>query len=431
MGIDSSREKQKSHQVNLSFNHIQVTLTIIFVLIVAAVGIVLVMILPTKTAPIPTATTVIPTVTFPENPFINPNSIIYQALVPNTDGTSPSLCNFLTSDSKSLSFVNIGTQFKTVFFSTSTSIPAVIGGPNDVLPTQDTSLWTSLQSLVPNNLVLSSQTQWQKCTITNNASSCVIITWPNDSAIDKSFFLSSIWNNDPVMVSFQLDPALPIGLNYRCTIQSAITEFTNLSQVVSGLTAPLSDSITVLLYTTGQNYLSFVVVQPFTSSVSYFTYFTTTNQTPPQSINIEPADGNVVYADMTNDGNWMIVLSLSSLYLFKRNVQNGVIDFLQSDTLRLDNSTTVFSSCALSRINALTMWCCIATNKGFSMIISVDLSNGRFKTNTFKKVLSQKLKTTQGQATMIAFSSTPNMIVEIVSDTFGHQEITLFNQNLI
>lgn len=386
------------------------------IVVVLAIVLPLILIKPSTIPPAPPATATPSSVPSENYPPINPQAITYQTLVPPLSGIMKNAATISNTNStnKTTSFLLSGRNSSSAIFiahfDTGTiNLPANLGSTG----------WSTVQDISTQLVIGYDQgtSSWKGWTSSGSSSA---ITWSNPTILDNEFFVSPIWAASPgnVIASFQ-----KVNSQYEMTVQSESAVF-NLATVIPGLLTPLNSSIICLLSTSNESYLTVAIPQYFTNQIVYLTYTDTTTIPPVQILSIP----NLVYADMSSNGLWLLVLTTQELELYSR--PNSTAVFALSDIVAL-NSRVSPQVCALDRTSPTEMWCCVGTTLKYAIIVSVDTNTGKFNVSTGRQLTSKFLQSTDGLPMALTYIPSVSSVFLLMGDNLGNVENVVFQQALI
>lgn len=329
-------------------------------LIVAAAIAVPLVILLRKPKPTPTPIPVNPTPTIirPVFPDISSASILHQVTLAPSDGLTKQtaqVCQVL--DSK-IGFVLCGFSSKSAFYTLDTVL-GVASSPTIVI--SPATITSGANSFNQNILATPDGSAWSLCMADtkNDTLTCSATTWPSDASINATFFAGTVWSGVNIVYSVNASKAITMQnqSNLVCT-----------SAAVPGLT-DIGSQIASLFYTVGQTYAIFGLANTGSNAVDYVVYASTTSPdcSTVYTIEFDRESETLIYADMTYDGTFLLVLTTERLVLYTHG--SPTAKFTVVDVLNLEKHY-VPTMCALDRqYTSGTLWSAISTNQQFSVIL--------------------------------------------------------------
>ena len=383
--------------------------------VVLAIVLPLVLIKPAGIPPAPPAS-ISPTTVPTENyPALDPKAITYQTLVPPLSGIMKNAATILYVDSatQTVAFLLSGRNSTSALF-----VAHFTSGIIQTAFNLGSTTWATVQDINTQLVILKTTDNptWKACT----TNTCSTLTWANTALIDDEFFLSPIWSETPgnLMVSFE-----KTGAQYQITVQTGSTVYNDLNTVVPGLLTPLSSSIICLLSSSGESYLTVAIPEYFTNQIVYFTYTDTITSPVVQKLSVT----DLIYADMSDNGLWLLVLRTDELQLFSRPNSNALFTLADSVVFNPRVSPQV---CALDRTSPANMWCTVGTTLKYIVLVSVNTSTGKFDANTGRLLPSKYLQSTDGLPIAITLVPTANSVFVLMADNLGNVENVVFQDSL-
>jgi len=396
--------------------------------IIVAVAVIVPLVLLKSPKPPVTVTPLSPTQpNIPVFGNVTADAVTFQLALPALDGLSKGAisiteANYTNSITK-VGYILVGDTSKTGYYVTtfsppSISTPIILDNPSAI------TTWASSNS---DTTIYLSQPAYYSC-VSNALTDtvpCQTITWPTVSDIANTNFLVTSWQNvaDTVMVSFVTNSNGAYNMTFQTPVKSL-----NLAQTFPNLSAPLNTSIICMFGTAHQTYLSCGVAENFTNTINYITYTSSTSTNPLQTIKLDASNEALVYASMTYDGSWLIVLTNRRLILYHRTITATTLDFNVADSIYLKINIGV-ATCAIDQsydAKDTKIWCSIGSDTNYTITLAIDIAKKSFLLATGRLVPAKFLSNTVGVMTLRYLPDT-NSLFLLGSDAFGDYENTLLN----
>jgi hypothetical protein len=348
--------------------------------------------------PTPTGPAGSPPLAFPNVPV---EAVEFQNLVPPLDGLVKGDIQITQASVDAAGFIVVGTNSKSAFYVTDLATGDI--DPPDVLV--NTNVFSTWCNAYGQQITYSEQFPtadiWYSCVsqVATKTAPCSVISWPQEDLLDHDFFSTTLWSNVSNNIIFSF--ATNAQGDYEITAQDSINVYTDMQVVVPGLSAPLKSSIINMFYSFNQQYVTFGFTETFSNTIFYITHFDTKSR-PLQKIVIDVSGETLLYAAVTNDALWLLVLTSARLIIYGRNIDAGNLDFHISDAIVLDLMDSNPSTCAIDRTydetstNSSDVWCSLGTTENETVIIPFNSSTGLFVDASAWSVPTKVMETTSG-----------------------------------
>lgn len=365
-----------------------------------------------------------PTTTVVPDPFsmLPQNAVSFQLLVPAVDGLVKGASDVLRVEGSKVDFVLVGLNARTLYYTGDTTAGS-ISAASIVVGNNTLSTWANLASA--NSLLYRefdpSPGDWYYCAAAASPPlDCNPQTWADTTLAQPRFFVGAVWNGVSNTCLFSLQQ---LGAQkYGFSAQTDDVAFPALAVEIPTLSGIDDTAVVTMLGSSQTSFVTVAVVERFNNMLSYVTYLNTTTTPTLQTLKFDTKGETLVWADMTRDGEILVVLTTKRLLVYTRDTSNAQFDFVLQDTLVWSTSAIQPTQVAVSSVTEQKLWTIISTEAKRADIAQFDVSTQRFVASSQYSVTPAFVDNCSGPAS-IEWADNGARLFLNYSDNIGKYEV--------